>query len=73
MKNKTKELSAISSVNLDSNKKIELKPKIFLSRVKNHSEKRIELCPCHNPLKVKPKLKQKITRLNSIGPEVVLL
>ena len=57
MKNKIKEKGVVLSIFLDSDEKITLKPKNFLSRVKNHSEKRIELCLCHNPLKVKPKLK----------------
>lgn len=52
-----KEIDTVLSIILNSDEKIILKPKIFPSRVKNHSEKRIELCPCHNPSEVKPKLK----------------
>ena len=59
MKNKIKKNGVVSSVALNNNEKIILKPKIFPSRVKNHSEKRIGLCLCGNPLKVKPKLKSK--------------
>ena len=59
MKNKIKEIDAVLSIALDSDEKIILKPKIFPSRVKNHSEKRIELCPCYNHLKVKKKYNKK--------------
>ena len=53
IKNKIKEDGVVLPVVLNNNEKIILKPKIFPSRVKNHSEKRIELCPCYNHLKVK--------------------
>ena len=55
MEIKVKEIGAVSLIASYSDKKIILKPKIFPSRVNNHSEKRIELCLCHNPLEVKPK------------------